>query len=255
MRCAKFLGDCQAATRSGSNLKIDHPSVPKLRAAKNVWRSFHPDCTVDSGRIFNEGFSFWSRRTLSAGVEVSCSVKVWKIDEISCSLQVMMGFSDERVNALRSIALGFEVSPRFLDFDVLAAYSVMNVQEMLGEPLFDSNASVKEFAAAVGDYSRRIDHIWNFAGGLTLPGFERLAIWALRNEDVEAMHHTLYGGICAAFAYGESELAHELIAELLSQWEERTRLEPREIIFETYDKVRQDLERLQEAIRYPGRYR
>jgi hypothetical protein len=236
-------------------LKIDHPSAPKLRAAKNVWRSFHPDCTVDSGRITSGGFSFRSTRTLSAGVEVSWSVTVWKIDEISCSLQIRIGFSDERVNALRSIALGFAVSPPFLDFDVLAAYSVMSAQEMLGEPLFDSNASVEEFAAAVGDYSRRIDHIWNFAGGFTLQGFERLAVWALRNPDVEALYWPLYGGICAAFAYGESELARELIAELVSQWEERMRLEPSDLVFKIYGNVRQSLERLQEAIRNPGRFR
>jgi hypothetical protein len=167
-----------------------------------------------------------------------------------------MGLSDERVNALRSIALGFAVSVGFLAFDVLAVSSEMNGQEMPDYPLFDSNASVEEFAAVVGDYSRRIDHIWNFAGGPTLLGFERLAIWTLRNAEVCGVHHhSLYGGICAAFAYGESELANELIAELVSQWEERMRLEPRELVFKTYDKVRQDLERLQEAIRNRGRFR
>jgi hypothetical protein len=129
-----------------------------------------------------------------------------------------MGLSDERVNALRSAALGFAVSVRFLDFDVLAASSVMNAQEMPDDPLFDSNASVEEFSAVVGDYIRRIDHIWNFAGGFTLPGFEKLATWALRNEEAGTIHHLLYGGICAAFVYRESELANELIAELISQW-------------------------------------
>ena len=166
-----------------------------------------------------------------------------------------MGLSDERVNALRSIALGFAVSHRFLDFDVLAASSVMNAQEIPDDPLFDSNASVEEFSVVVGDYSRRIDHIWNFAGGVTLPGFERLAVWALRNTDSEVSHHQLYGGICAAFAYGEGELANELIAELVSQWQERMRREPSDLVFKTYDKVRQDLERLQEAIRNQGRFR
>lgn len=229
--------------------------MPKLRAAKNVWRSFHPDCRVDGGRITSGGFSFWSTRTLSDGVEVSWSVKVWKVDETSCLLQIQMGLSDERVNALRSIALGFAVSVGFLAFDVLAASSAMNGQEMPEYPFFGSNASIEEFAAVVGDYSRRIDHIWNFAGELTLPGFERLAIWALRTAEASAIHHPLYGGICAAFAYGESDLANELIAELVSQWEEQMRLEPRELVFKTYDKVRQDLERLQEAVRNPTRFR
>lgn len=192
---------------------------------------------------------------LGPGVEVIWAVRVWKVDEISCELEIQMGLSDERVNALRSIALGFAVSARFLDFDVLAASSVMNAQEVPDYPLFDSNASVEEFAAVVGDYSRRIDHIWNFAGGFTLQGFERLAVWVLRNPGTEATYNLLYGGICAAFAYGESELANELIAELVSQWEERMRLEPRELVFKTYDKVRQDLKRLQEAVRNPSRFR
>jgi hypothetical protein len=230
--------------------------VAKLRAAKNVWRSFHPDCTVDGGRITSGGFSFWSTRTLSAGVEASWSVKVWKVDEISCLLQVRMDLSDERVNALRSIALGFAVSVGFLGFDVLAASSVMDGQEMPDYPHFDSTASVEEFAVVVGDYSRRIDHIWNFVGGFTRPGFEKLTIWALRNaDDAGTMRHSLYGGICAAFAYGESELANKLTAELISQWEERMRLEPFDVIFKTYDKVRRDLERLQEAIRNSNRVR
>jgi hypothetical protein len=192
---------------------------------------------------------------LGPGVEVSWLVNVWKDDETSCSLQILMGLSDERVNALRSIALDFAVSGRFLDFDVLAASSVMNAQEMPDYPLFDSNASVEEFAAIVGDYSRRIDHIWNFAGGFTLPGFERLTVWALRNAGAETSHHLLYGGVCAAFAYGESELANGLIAELVSQWEERMRLEPSDLVFKIYNNVRQHLDRLQEAVRNPSRFR
>jgi hypothetical protein len=111
-------------------LKIDHSPTPKLRAAKKVWRSFHPDCDVSGGRIYSEGLSFWSTRMLGPGVEVSWSVKVWKEDETSCSLQILMGLSDERVNVLRSIALGFAVSGRFLNFDVLAASSMINAQEM-----------------------------------------------------------------------------------------------------------------------------
>jgi len=105
-------------------------------------------------------------------------------------------------------------------------------------------------------HSRRIDHIWNFVGGFTRPGFEKLAIWALRNaDDAGTMRHSLYGGICAACAYGESELANKLTAELISQWEERMRLEPFDVIFKTDDKVRRDLERLQEAIRNSNRVR
>ena len=91
-------------------------------------------------------------------------------------------------------------------------------------------------------------------GGLGVPGLEKLAIWALRNVDAGTAWFILYGGICAAFTYGEKELANELIAEFMCQWEERVEQEPRDVIFETYYGVRQDLERLQEAVRRPGRF-
>jgi hypothetical protein len=163
-----------------------------------------------------------------------------------------MGLYDERVAALRSTAMKLDMTHvAFLDFDVLAAPAAMDGREMPDLPLFDSNAQVEEFAAVVEDYSRRIDRIWNFVGGISVGGLERLAIWTIRNRDRAGTlwHHI--GAICPAFVYGERELAHELIAELRSQWEERVQLEPRDVIFEVYDGVRQDLERLQEAVRKP----
>jgi hypothetical protein len=235
-------------------LKIDHSPAQKLRAAKRVWRSSHPACCLSRGRITRGSLSFGSTRTLGAGVEVTWWVTAWKVDDKSCSLQVRMQLYDERVNALRAIAMGSDSSTGFLDFDVPAASSLMDGQEMPHHQLFDSNASAEEFARVVADYSKRIDRIWRFVGGPSVPGVERLAIWALRNCDAGTIWHISYGGVCAAFTYGESELAHELIAEFMSQWEERVREEPRDIIFETYHRVRQDLERLQEAVRRPNRY-
>jgi hypothetical protein len=241
----------EVPTGSAFQLKIDHAPTAKLRAAKRVWRSFHPACAVSGGRITSRDFSFWSTRMIGAGIEVSWSVRAWKVDEASCSLQIRMGLSDERVNALRSIALGFVPSVNFLSFDVLAASSVMDGLEMPEYPLFDSNPQVEEFTHVIGDYSRRIDRIWNFVGGLSVPGFESLAIWALRNSGAGTTD-SLYGGICAAFTYREWELAYELIEKLKSQWEERLRLEPRDLVFEVYENVRKDLERLQEAVRRPS---
>jgi hypothetical protein len=215
-----------------------------------VWRSFQPGCSLSGGRITNGDFSFLSKRSLGGGVEVDWSIRAWKVDDMSCSLQVRMGFYDERVTALRSIAMGFDMSGvGFLDFDVLAASSAMDGQEMPKPPVFDSEAQVKEFAWIVGDYSRRIDRIWNFVGGLIVQSLERLAIWAIRNRDpVGTMWNTM-GGICAAFIYGERQLAHELIAELRSEWERRVQQEPREAVFEVYEGVRQGIERHQDAVK------
>ena len=165
-----------------------------------------------------------------------------------------MQLYDERVNALRSIAMGSDTSTGFLDFDVLAASSMMTGQEMPDYPFFDAKAPAEQFARVVDDYSKRIDRIWNFVGGLSVPGVEKLAIWALRNTDAGTIWFIVYGGICAAFTYGERELANELIAEFMCQWEERVRQEPHDVIFETYYRVRQDLERLQEAVTMPSRF-
>lgn len=162
-----------------------------------------------------------------------------------------MGLSDERVDALRSIALGFAPSVNFLSFDVLAASSMMDGLKMPEYPVFAPTPQAKEFTYVIEDYSRRIDRIWNFVGGLGVPGFESLAIWALRNSDAGTTD-SLYGGICAAFTYKERELACELIEELKSQWEERVRLEPCDLVFEVYENVRKDLERLQGAVRRPN---
>jgi hypothetical protein len=219
-----------------------------LRGAKSVWRSFHPECSISGGRITSKGLSFMATRKLGAGVKVKWFVDVWKVDDESCFLEISMGLYDERVNALRSIAHGSDASTNFLSFDVLAASSVMHGQKMPDYPAFRSRASVEEFARAVGDYSRRIDRLWNSVGGVGIPGFERLAIWALRNPDAGTSCHSLYGGPCAAFTYGERELAHHLIAELRSQWEEQIRLEPSDLAFKIYNQVHRDLERLQAAV-------
>jgi hypothetical protein len=231
-------------------LKLDGAPRAKLRMAKTLWRSFQPGSSVSGGRITDGDFSFYSERTLGDGVKVGWSVRAWKVDDVSCSLRVRMGLYDERVSALRSIAMGFDMSRvGFLDFDVLATSSVMDGQEMPDPPVFDSEVQAEEFAPIVEGYSRRIDRIWDFVGGVSVQGLENLAIWAMRNRDRAGTMSNTMGDICAAFVYGERQLAYELIAELRSQWERRVQQEPRQAVFEVYDAVRLDIERLQDAVR------
>jgi hypothetical protein len=138
-----------------------------------VWLSFHPECSLDGGRITSGGLSFGATRILGAAVEVRWWITAWKVDDERCLLQVRMQLYDERVNALRAIAMASDSSTIFLDFDVLAASSLMDGQEVPDHQLFASNASVEEFSRVVGDYSKRIDRIWSFVGGLSVLGFER----------------------------------------------------------------------------------
>ena len=211
------------------NMKIAHSPTSKLRTARKLWCSFNPECSVGGGRITSESLSFESVHTLGAGVVASWSVRASKVDDENCSLQVRMGLYDERVNALRSTAMGFDNSvdfevptvvsltegqADFLDFDVFTVSSMMEGQETHDYPLLESNVEAEQVAHVVAEYRRRIERIWNFVGGPSVQSLERLAIWVLRNSDVSTSR-TLLGGICGAFAYGEKELAHELIAQLM----------------------------------------
>ena len=246
-------------------VKIDHSSTSKLRGATKLWRSLNPDCSVSGARITRGDLSFESVRTLGAGVAASWLVRAWKGDDGNCALQVRMGLYDERVNALRAIALGSDTTadcdapavfsltdhrPDFLDFDVLTVSSMMDGQEAHDYPPLEPNVQVEQLAHVVGEFSNRIDRIWNFVGGPSVQGLERLAIWVLRNSDVASIWHTLLGSICGAFAYGEKDLAHELMAQLMSEWEEFRQF-PSDRISDVYDHVCRQIERLQKAVRRP----
>jgi hypothetical protein len=251
---------------STTEFKMVHLSASKLRVATKLWRSFNPESSVSRGRITRDNLSFESVHTLGAGIAASWSVTASKVDDESCSLQVRMGLYDERVNGLRSVALGLDTStdsdaptvfsltdgqPDFLDFDVWAVSSMMDAQETHDYPLLESNVQSEQVTRVVGEYRRRIERIWNFVGGPSVQGLERLAIWVLRNSDVGSIWHTLLGGICGAFAYGEKELAQELIAQLMSEWEEFRRL-PSDRVLDVYDHVCRQVERLREAMTKPN---
>lgn len=242
-------------------------STSKLRVATKLWRIFNPECSVRRGRITHDDLSFESVHTLGAGVAASWSIRAFKIDDESCSLQVRMGLYDERVNALRSIAMGLDPSldldaptvfsltegqADFLDFDVWTVSSMMDGGETPDDPALKSNVEVEQLAYVIREYSRRIERVWNFVGGRSIQSLEKLTIWVLRNSDVVGRGHTQLGGICGAFAYGEKELAYELVAQLMSEWEELRRLAPTDGVLAVYDHIRGQVERLQEAVRRPN---
>jgi hypothetical protein len=215
-----------------------------------VWRGFHPEWSVGRWRLTKVDFSFAATRAVGAGVDVTCFVRGWKADDTNCALRVRMALRDERVGALESIALERDVTDLdMFDFDVLAASSVMDEEEMPDSPLMDSQGTKEEFACLVEDYSRRIDRIWKFVGGVSVQGLERLAIWAIRNRKRAGTVDLGISLICAAFVYGERELSQEVMAEFRTRWERRVQLEPRQAVFDVYDNVRRDLVRLENAMR------
>ena len=152
-------------------MKVVGAPRAKLRTAMGLWRRFQPGASVRGGRITYGDFSFLSERTLADGVKVDWSVTAWKVADKHCRLQVRMGLYDGRVDVLRSIAMGFDMSRvAFLDFDVPAASSVMDGQDRPDPPVFDSDVQAEEFARIVEGYSRRIDRIWDFVRGRQRPG-------------------------------------------------------------------------------------
>jgi hypothetical protein len=125
----------------------------------------------------------------------------------------------------------------------------MDGEDVPESPLMDSQGSVEEFASLVQDYSRRIDRIWNYVGGFSVEGLERLAIWAIRNRERAGTVWLGLDIVCAAFTYGERELARSLLAEFRSHWERRVRTEPGQAVFDVYDNVRRNIDRLENAMR------
>lgn len=250
-----------------TDLNIDSSSSSKLRAAKKLWRQFNPECSLSGGRITCDSLRFEVSHALGVGVAASWSVRISKVDDQICSLQVRMGLYDERVNALRTIAMGRDTSvdcevpivtsltdtqPDFLDFDLLTVSSMINREEKGDYPLLKDNVQIEQLAHVFEECSIKIERMWNFFGGPSVQSVERLAIWLLRNSDVGSMWHMLLRGICGAFAYGEKELAHELIALLMSEWDEFCRLAPTDRVWNVYEHVRGQVERLQEAVGRPN---
>jgi len=80
----------------------------------------------------------------------------------------------------------------------------MDREETPEFPLMQSDVGGEQLAHIFDEYSRRIERIGNFVGTPGVQSVERLAIWVLRNSHAG---HTLLGGICSAFTYGEKELA------------------------------------------------
>jgi hypothetical protein len=229
-------------------MKINRKAYQKLRAAKAVWRTIRPDSILSSGRIRENTLTFREEQPVAAGVKATYFVTAYAEDHAACSLTVSMYLYDEQVNALRAIAEGSDQSGLpCVTFDVLTASSAMDGKDGLEPPLIDLEPSAADFAALVDDLSKRVDRIWQFVGGCNAQGVEKLAIWALRNRERAGTFLGGLGEISAAFVYGDPELGHELLEHFRSDWEERLRSDPRDVVLQIYSNVRVCLDRLVKA--------
>jgi len=128
---------------------------------------------------------------------------------------------------MESDVVGYDVSGVYvLDFDVLAASSLMDGQSALDPPLVSIEASDAEVASHLADYCLRTDRIWAFFGGASIDNFPRLAIWMIQNRHAVGAFDASVSMVCAAYVYGETELSLDLLTEYEMKWKRNMRMAP-----------------------------
>ena len=125
---------------------------------------------------------------------------------------------------MKSHIVGRDVTGLYvLDFDVLAASSLMDGHTVPNSPLIGIEASNAEVASRLADYCLRMDRIWAFFGGASIDNLPTLAIWMLRNRQAVGASDASVSMVCTAYVYGETELSLELLAEYENGWKRRMR--------------------------------
>jgi hypothetical protein len=155
-------------------------------------------------------------------------VDAWQSGDDSWSFRVRVAFSDKRVMAMESHVVGYDVSGvHVLDFDVLAASSLMDDQTAPDPPLVSIDASDAEVASHLADYCLRTDRIWAFFGGASIDNLPKLAIWMIQNRHAVGAFDASVAMICAAYVYGETELSLNLLTEYEMKWKSHMQTEHR----------------------------
>ena len=190
-----------------------------------------PNEPQGSGRATRSDFSFDSTRTLDSNMELHESVSGWQMGNDSWSLRVRGYVYDARVSTMKSHAVGRDVSGlAFLDFDVLAASSLMDGQSTPPSPLVRIEASDAEIASHLADYCLRMDRIWAAFGGASVDNLPKLAVWMIRNRNANGAGDADLSMACAAYVYGVTELSLELLAEFEMGMNRRMQVEPSEFV-------------------------
>lgn len=201
--------------------------IERMNAARKAWAALRPGDRPAGRRPTAGGFSFSTKRLVAPGVRWEahvqgdshfCVEKDWEI-------RVRLYLYDREVAALESHAKGDDRSMMaWVDFDVLAAADFLARRDRAwAPPEFSFEATDDALVGQLAAYSHRVDRLWQFAGGRDLAAFRRLAVWVMRNSDSVGSATTDIGMICAAWAYGERELAVSLHEAYEAQWEEKLR--------------------------------
>jgi hypothetical protein len=194
----------------------------KLGATRKLWREMRPNERQRSGYEGRKGFSFESIRALAANIDFAERVNAWQMGDVSWSLRVRGEIYDIRVSTMESQLVGRDVTGLYmLDFDVLAASSLMDGQAVPNSPLIGIQASNAEVASHLADYCLRMDRIWAFFGGASIDNLPTLAIWMIQNRQAVGASDASVSMVCAASVYGEKALSLDLLLEYEKGWKRR----------------------------------
>src|SRR5260221_6512842 len=150
-------------------------------------------------------FSFESTRALARNVDFVERVDALQIGNDSWFLGVRGEIYDGRVSSFQAHIVGFDISKSaVLDFDGLAASSVLDGATIPDSPRLNIEASDAEIACQLEDYCRRIDRIWSFFGGADIETLAKLATWMIQKRRTVEAPAVELSMICAAYIYGET---------------------------------------------------
>ena len=199
--------------------------VERMNAARKAWAALRPGDRPAGRRASAGGFSFWTKRQVAPGVQWQVDVQALSVFWVKkdWEISVKLYLFDREVAALMARAEGDDYRMRWcVSFDVLAAADSLEGRDRAwAPPAFSFEATDDAVSRQLAAYSRRIDRLWQFAGGQDLAAFRKLAVWVMRNPGSAGSFRTGLGMICAAWAYGEPELAASLLEAYEAQWEEQ----------------------------------
>ncbi len=229
--------------------------VERMKTARKAWVALRPGDRPAGRRATAGSFSFWTKRQVVPGVQWQAHVQAlsafWV--EKDWEIRVRIYLYDREVAALMSRAEADDYTMRWcVSFDVLAATDFHEWQRQAwAPPAFSFEATDDAVFAQLADFSRRIDQLWQFAGGQDLAAFRKLAVWVMRNPDSAGSFRTGLGMICAAWAYGEPELAANLLEAYEAQWEEQLKDRAYDVLPNAGAQLQGQFSRLRDMIGLP----
>ena len=229
--------------------------TPKLREARSKWAALRPQERLSPLSPQAKGFKFSSTRIIGPGLESRTTIRCGRpIFSDEWRTHIEMDLYDERVGRMVQAARGFEPEFRSIGFDVYSASNVLDGKDGndWSATKFDFEDIDHQVPQHLAMYSAAVDRLWRSVGGCDTEGMQRLTLWALRNAKDIGAFPTDWGMICAAFIYGDSDLAAELLRLFQDQYEEHALREPNyELVRDIYVRVQPWFGRLRQLMGLP----